>query len=385
LRIVNCCNPSRSANAMAVASIRSRVRGARTFLLTGLDLNPSTNVRCTSVETYSVRFRFESRPEAMRMMRAAVQDTYGLETIRVEQRPIPVPPPGKLLVRVQAATINPADWHFAMGLPIFVRLIAGLRRPKSDLLGGDACGIVEALGDEVEGVAVGDRVFGLMKGGFGDYAIARADRVAVAPSDMSAEDAAGLPIAGVTALQAMELGQVQGKRVVVNGASGGVGHYAIQIAKAAGAAHVAGVCSGRNQQFVSDLGADHVFDYEHDDFTAETWDVLIDCIGNRSSSEVRGCLVEDGSWVTVGGGHKDAKLGGLHRAAATWLRWKFDSRSCHNFVAKETKERLDHLAALAAAGSLRTEISERCDLADIRSAFDRVESQRIRGKLAIVI
>ena len=217
-------------------------------------------------------------------MTAVVQPAYGLDAIEIGERPVPTPGPGQLRIKVSASALNPMDWHLATGSPRIVRLVEGLRRPKHEIPGREACGVVDELGPDVTGFEIGQTVFGWVTGAFAEYTIAEADRMWPAPTGMTEFECAALPVAGATALEAIERGDVAGKRVAVNGASGGVGHYAVQIAKARGAQWVAGVCSGRNADFVHGLGADQVIEYDSDDFTSERWDVIIDCIGNRTGA-----------------------------------------------------------------------------------------------------
>lgn len=316
-------------------------------------------------------------------MTAVVQHAYGLDAIEIRERPVPSAGPGQLRIKVAASTINPMDWHLATGLPGIVRLAEGFRRPKHEVLGREACGVVDQLGSGVTDFEIGQSVFGWMKGAFAEYAIAEADRMWLAPTEMTEIECAALPVAGATALQTIELGDVVGKRVVVNGASGGVGHYAVQIAKARGAHWVAGVCSSRNADFVRGLGADQVVEYGSEDFTSERWDAIVDCIGNRSDSEIRRALVDDGRWVVVGDHNKDGLLGPLPRLVARLVRWRFRSQSCHWFVQGEDVRYLEELAALVDEGLVRSHLSETVTMGDVRAGYDRIESGRTVGKFAV--
>lgn len=317
-------------------------------------------------------------------MRAAHQTTYGLDAITLTDLPVPEPGPGQVRLRVQAASINPADWHLAMGEPRFMRLTLGLRRPKQPVLGTDVCGIVDAVGTGVDRWQVGDSVFGIAKGAFAEYTLADADRLAATPPTMAPCEAASLPIAAVTALQAVERGDVSGKRVVVNGASGGVGHFAVQIARAEGASEIIAVCSDRNADWVRELGADRVVDYEVDDFTNDPCDVIIDCVGNRSASELARGLRPNGAWVLIGAGKKTGIFGPIPKLLGAKIRWGFSSRDCIVLVADETAERLERLAELVEAGKLVVRIAAKRPLSELRDAYDRIESQRTPGKLVIV-
>ena len=321
--------------------------------------------------------------ETPNTMTAVVQRAYGLDSIELDEVPVPSAGPGQLLIEVVASTVNPMDWHLATGSPGIVRLAEGFRRPANEIPGREACGVVVQVGPGVTGFEVGQNVFGWMTGAFAEYAIAEAARMALAPKEMPEPECAGLPVAGATALEAIELGVVAGKRVVVNGASGGVGHYAVQIAKAHGAAWVAGVCSGRNADFVHSLGADQVIAYDSQDFAAERWDVVVDCIGNRGGSEVRQALVEDGRWIVVGDHNKGGLLGPLPRLAARLLRWRFGSQSCHWFTQGEDRKYLAGVAALVDSGSVRSHVSDTVTLADVRAGYDRIESGRTVGKTVV--
>lgn len=316
-------------------------------------------------------------------MTAVVQPAYGLDAIEVGERPVPSVGPRQLRIKVAASTVNPMDWHLATGSPGLVRLAEGLRRPKYEIPGREACGVVDQLGSAVTDFEIGQRVFGWVTDAFAEYAIAEADRMWLAPTTMTDVECAALPVAGATALEAVERGNVAGKRVVVNGASGGVGHYAVQIAKARGALWVAGVCSSKNAAFVRDLGADQVIQYDSEDFTSERWDTVIDCIGNRSGSEIRRALVDDGRWVVVGDHKKEGLLGPLPRLVARLVRWRFGSQSCHWFVQGEDSRYLADLAGLVEQGHVRARLSESFTMSDIRSGYDRIESGRAVGKLSV--
>ncbi len=318
-------------------------------------------------------------------MTTVIQACYGLDSIEIGERPVPSAGPGQLRIKVAASALNPMDWHLATGSPRIVRLAEGLRRPKHEIPGREACGVIDQLGPDVTNFEIGQTVFGWVTGAFAEYTIAEADRMWPAPTGMTEFECAALPVAGATALQAVERGDVAGKRVVVNGASGGVGHYAVQIAKARGAQWVAGVCSGRNAEFVSGLGADQVIEYDSDDFTSERWDVVIDCIGNRTDSDIRQALVDDGRWVVVGDHNKGGVLGPLPRLVTRLVRWRFGSQSCHWFVQGEDARYLEGVASLVDQGLVRTHISDTLAMDDVRAGYDRIESGRTVGKLAVNI
>lgn len=316
-------------------------------------------------------------------MTAVVQHAYGLDAIETGERPVPSAGPGQLRIKVAASTVNPMDLHLATGSPGIVHVVEGFRRPKHEIPGREACGVVDQLGSGVEGFEIGQPVFGWLTGAFAEYAVAEADRMWLAPPEMTEFECAALPIAGAAALQAIELGDVAGKRVVVNGASGGVGHYAVQIAKARGADWVAGVCSSGNVEFVRGLGADQVVDYGSEDFASERWDVVIDCIGNRGGSEIRKALADDGRWVVVGDPNMSGLLGPLPRLVGRLMRWRFGSQSCRWFVQGEDVRYLEELAALVREGKVRSHLSKTITLGDVRVGYDRIESGRTIGKISV--
>src|SRR5881398_2572140 len=250
-------------------------------------------------------------------MKAIVYCDYGLANLKLKDIEKPVPNDDQILVKVRAASVNPYDWHFVEGTPKIMRMMGvGLRKPKETRLGVDFAGTVEAVGKSVTTFKPGDDVFGGKGGAFAEYVCRRAEgAVALKPANITFEQAASVNIAGITALQALrDKGKVQpGQKVLINGASGGVGTFAVQIAKSLGA-DVTGVCSTRNIDLVRSLGADHVIDYTKEDFTksAERYDVMLDNVGNRTLSECKSVLTPKGKYVLIGGGGADEQgfLGG---------------------------------------------------------------------------
>src|SRR5213083_2891603 len=240
-------------------------------------------------------------------MKAIVYCDYGLANLKLENIEKPTPNDDQILVRVRAASVNPLDWHFIEGTPYIMRVMGvGLRKPKDTRLGVDFAGTVEAIGKNVTQFKPGDEVFGGRGGAFAEYVCPRANRaVALKPANLTFEQAASVNIAGITALQAIrDKGNVQpGQKVLINGASGGVGTFAVQIAKTFGA-DVTGVCSSRNVDLVRSLGADHVIDYTKEDFAkgTERYDVILDNVPNHSLSECRRILNPKGKYVMIGGG-----------------------------------------------------------------------------------
>src|SRR5213595_1145667 len=243
-------------------------------------------------------------------MKAIVYCDYGVANLKLADIEKPVPNDDQLLVRVRAASVNPLDWHYVEGTPYVMRAMGvGLRKPKDTRLGVDFAGTVEAVGKNVTQFKPGDEVFGGRGGAFAQYVCPRATRaVALKPASMSFEDAASVNIAGITALQALrDKGKVQpGQKVLINGASGGVGTFAVQIAKSLGA-DVTGVCSTRNVDRVRSIGADHVIDYTREDFTqkGQRYDVILDNVGNHALSDLRRALTPTGTLVPNSGGFEN--------------------------------------------------------------------------------
>ncbi len=283
-------------------------------------------------------------------MRAMVYERYGppnvLELKEIER---PAVVDDGVLVRVHAASVNPFDWHFLTGTPYLTRLGAGLRKPKNHVLGVDFAGTVEAVGKEVTQFHPGDEVFGARNGAFGEYVCVRKS-VALKPANLTFEQAAAVPVAGVTALQGLrDKGRLQaGHKVLINGASGGVGTFAVQIAKSFGA-EVTGVCSTRNVDAVRSLGADHVIDYTQGDFTrsGQRYDLMFDVAGNRSWSECKRVLTDNATLVVVGGRKTNRWIGPMGDGIKKRLVSLPGSRRVVSpFLAKITREDLAVLKEL---------------------------------------
>jgi len=257
-------------------------------------------------------------------MKAIVYRCYGgPEVLKLEEIAKPTPADDRVLVKVHAASVNPLDWHLMQGKPYIVRSMAGVGKPDSILMGADFAGTVETVGKNVTRFKPGDEVFGDRDGAFGDYVSVRENgAMALKPSNMSMEQAAAVPIAGLTALQALrDKGRVKaGQKVLINGASGGVGTFAVQIAKTYGA-DVTGVCSTRNLEMVKSIGADHVIDYTKEDFTqgSARYDLIIDNVGNHTLSEYRHVLTANGALVMVGGPSDDPWLGPLTTSVSAYF------------------------------------------------------------------
>ena len=326
-------------------------------------------------------------------MKAIVYCDYGVANLKLEEIEKPVPNDDQILVRVRAASVNPYDWHFIEGTPKIMRAMGvGLRKPKDTRLGVDFAGTVEAVGKNVTQFKPGDEVFGGRGGAFGEYVCPRATRaVALKPANVTFEQAASVNIAGITALQALrDKGKVQpGQKVLINGASGGVGTFAVQIAKSLGA-DVTGVCSTRNIDLVKSLGADHVIDYTKEDFTkgAERYDVMLDNVGNHSLSECRGVLTPNGKYVLIGGGgaNEQGFLGGLGKALWAMVFSKFVNQQMGMMMADANGKDLTILADMMESGKLKPVIDRTYkSLAEIPDAIRYLEQGHARGKVVITV
>jgi NADPH:quinone reductase-like Zn-dependent oxidoreductase len=321
-------------------------------------------------------------------MRAITQSEFGLPDV-LELREVDKPEPAEdeVLVRVHAASVNVYDWHIMTGVPYLARIGAGLRKPKTGRLGVDFAGVVDSVGAKVTKFEPGQAVFGGRSGSFAEYVQVREDRaVTPKPEGLSFEDAAAIGIAGVTALQGLRKGGVEpGKRVLVNGASGGVGTFGVQIAKALGA-DVTGVCSPRNVEQAGALGADHVIDYTRKDFTqnGRQYDLMLDIAGNRSWPEYRRALSDGGSLVVVGGPKKNRWLGPLGAMLGVRLRAIRDSRTVVSpFMANLDAGDLSEIAELMETGKVRAAIDRRYPLEEVPEAMRYIGEGHARGKVVI--
>jgi NADPH:quinone reductase-like Zn-dependent oxidoreductase len=323
-------------------------------------------------------------------MRAAAYHCYGgPDVIRIETTARPALAPDRVLVRVQAAALNPLDKHYLRGTPYLLRLSAGVGRPQDSRMGVDFAGTVESVGSAVTRFKPGDVVFGGADGAFGEYVSVRAEgSIAHVPPGVAPEQAAALPIAAVTALQALrDHGRLAaGQRVLINGASGGVGHYAVQLAKAMGA-HVTGVSSTRNVEMVRALGADVVIDYTRENFTdgAQRYDLIIDSIGNHSRGALRRVLTDNGTHVQVGRAGMGNWVGPLLSPLGALLWSQFTSQRWESMLADIEAADLDYLAQQMAGGQLRSVIDRRYTLEQLPEAIRYLETGRVRGKLLVDI
>src|SRR5436853_2132096 len=325
-------------------------------------------------------------------MKAIVYCDYGLANLKLQNIEKPTPNDDQLLVRVRAASVNPYDWHFVEGTPKIMRAMGvGLRKPKDTRLGVDFAGTVEAVGKNVTQFKPGDEVFGGRGGAFAQYVCPRATRaVALKPASMSFEDAASVNIAGITALQALrDKGKVQpGQKVLINGASGGVGTFAVQIAKSLGA-DVTGVCSTRNVDLVRSLGADHVIDYTKEDFAKgeQRYDVILDNVPNHSLAECRRILTPNGKYVMIGGGGpNDSRwIGPFGRVIKTMVLSPFTSQKMGMMMADANGKDLTILADMMQSGKLKPVIDRTYKLSEVPAAIAYLEEGHARGKVIITL
>ena len=338
--------------------------------------------------------RLHDRPvrSAAGTMTAIVQDRYDAapeDVLRLAVAQVPAMAADQVLVRVHAASVDRGTWHIMAGLPYPIRAAGfGLTRPRYLNPGRSLAGTVEAVGDQVRDVAVGEEVFGVGEATFAPYAVARPDRLSSKPAALSFEQAAAVPVSGLTALQAVRhhARVVAGESVLVLGASGGVGTFALQLAKAAGAA-VTGVCSTAKVDLVAALGADHVVDHTREDVTArgQRFDVILDTGGNTPLAHLRRALTAGGRLVIIGGETGGRLLGGSGRQLRAQLLNPFVRQQLGTFIASENAADLAALAALADAGALTPAIDRTYPLADAAAAVRRLLAGQARGKVVIAI
>lgn len=329
-----------------------------------------------------------ARAGAPETMRAVTQDRYGTsDAWRMSDVARPVIEPHEVLVRVYAAGLDRGTWHTMTGKPYLMRAMGfGLRGPKNRVPGLAVAGTVVAVGAAVTRFAIGDEVFGVCRGAFAEYAAAREDKLAPKPSNLTFEQAAAVPISATTALQALRTGRVAaGEHVLVIGASGGVGSYAVQLAKEAGA-DVTGVCSASKAGFVRGLGADRVLDYASDDPVdgSRRYDLIVDIAGNTPLRRLRRALRRDGRLVIVGGESKGDLTGGLGRSLRAPIVSMFVRQRLSMLVSREDHADLLPLTELLERGVVTPTVDATFRLADAREAMRRLEDGTVRGKLVIV-
>ncbi|MGZ8739952.1 MAG: NAD(P)-dependent alcohol dehydrogenase [Gaiellaceae bacterium] len=321
-------------------------------------------------------------------MRAVTTNRYGSpEVLEVREIEQPELTDDSVLVRVRAASINPADWHGLTGTPYLARALGGLRKPKSQSVGIDFAGTVEAVGKDVTHVRPGDEVFGGRNGALAEYVSVR-DAVVPKPANLSFEEAAAVPVAAITALQGLrDKGKLErGQKVLINGASGGVGTFAVQIAKALGA-EVTAVCSTRNVDLVRSLGADYVIDYTRDDFTRSDrrYNLMLDVAGSRPWRECRRVLAPRARLVIVGGPKTNRLLGPLSHVIKVRLASLGSRRKVSFFIAKLTRADMEALRGLLAAGEVTPVVDRRYELSEVADAFRYLGAGHAQGKVVVTV
>jgi len=320
-------------------------------------------------------------------MKAIVRETYGPpDVLHLADVPVPTLRDGDVLVRVRAASANAADWHLLRGTPFPFRLVAGLRTPRFKIIGTDVAGHVEAVGRHVTQFRPGDEVFGELSrcgyGAYAEFAVAPEKALALKPANVSFEEAATLPTAGCTALQGLRKGRIQrAQRVLLSGASGGVGTFAVQIAKSFGT-EVTAVCSTRNVDMVRSIGADHVIDYTKDDFATQgqRYDLVLATNGDRSIWDYRRALTADGCYAMTGGSNRQLTEALLFGPLLSIGRQRFG-----NVLMKPNQEDLLVMKELCESGKLRPVIDRRFPLSEVPAAVRYVEDGHARGKVVVTM
>jgi NADPH:quinone reductase-like Zn-dependent oxidoreductase len=321
-------------------------------------------------------------------MQAIVQDSYGSsDVLRLAEAARPVIADNEVLVRVRAAGLDRGTWHMMTGRPYLLRVLGfGFRRPKNRVPGIDVAGTVVAVGASVTRLSVGDEIHGMSRGSFAEYAAAREDKLAPKPANLTFEQAAVVPISAGTALQALtDAGRIEaGQSVLIIGASGGVGTYAVQLAKALGA-EVTGVCSPAKLDLVRALGADHVIDYTQDDFADGThrYDLIIDIAGNPKLSRLRRALTPKGTAVIVGGEEGGRWTGGFGRSLRAPILSLFVSQRLAMLASKERASDLERLRPLIEAGKVTSSVDRTYALDQVPEAMRHLEAGKVRGKVVI--
>jgi NADPH:quinone reductase-like Zn-dependent oxidoreductase len=320
-------------------------------------------------------------------MKAIVYREYGsADVLKCEEVEKPVPKDDELLIKVRAAAVNPLDWRLMQGKPTMLRLFFGLRKPKSGRPGIDFAGVVEAVGSKVTQFKPGDSVFGACRWAFAEYACAAESKIALKPNQVTFEQAASGNVAGLTAIQGLrDHGKIRpGSKVLVNGAAGGVGTFAVQVARTFGA-RVTGVCSTRNIELVRSIGADEVIDYTQSDFTTgdQQYDLILDCVGNHSFSECRRVLTPNGRFVIVGGPHDPSMIELMGPVIKALVLSVFVSQKAIMFIAKSSQADLTLLGEMIVNGKVKPVIDRRYSLSDTAAAVGYVEEGHARGKVII--
>ena len=329
-------------------------------------------------------------------MKAIVYHNYGSpEVLEYQEIEKPAPQDDEVLIQVRAASVNPYDWHLLRGLPYLLRMRTGLGKPKDTRLGVDVAGQVESVGKNVVNFKTGDHVFGCARGAFAEYACASEGKLAAKPGNVTFEQAASLPIAGLTAFEGLRHGAagargeiLQGKKALINGAAGGVGTFAVQIAKSLGA-EVTGVCSARNVDLVRSLGAHQVVDYAREDFTESSgrYDLILDCVANHSLSAFRRVLHPLGSYIMVGAADGGGRwmIGVLTRFLKAFVLSRFVGQKLLMIGAKITTEDLTTLVELLNTGKVTPVIDRRYRLSEVPEALRYLELGHARGKVVVTV
>jgi NADPH:quinone reductase-like Zn-dependent oxidoreductase len=321
-------------------------------------------------------------------MKAIVFDRYGSpDVLELRDVEVPMPKDDQVLVRVHAASVNPLDWHRLRGQPLFMRGSEGWRAPKNPQLGADLAGTVEAVGRDVTELQPGDEVFGMSIRTLAEYAAVSTEGLAPKPASATFEQTAAVPLAALTALQALRKGEVgAGQSVLVNGASGGIGTFAVQLAKALGA-DVTGVCSTRNVELVRSLGADDVVDYTQEDFSKRgtRHDVVVDLVMNRSLRALRRATREEGAIVLVGAAKGSSGGRPMLRFVRALVGRRFASQRVSNFLTKRSRDDLLFVKELIEAGKVTPVIDRTYPLADTAEAMRYLEEGHARGKVVVAI
>jgi NADPH:quinone reductase-like Zn-dependent oxidoreductase len=321
-------------------------------------------------------------------MKAIVQDEYGsADVLGLDDVETPTAGRGEVLIRVMAASAFIGDWHVMTGTPYAIRLVSGLGKPKQRVRGQDVAGVIEAIGDEVTAFRPGDEVFGIGNGTFAEYATARPDKIAPKPVNLGFEEAATVPTTGCTALQGIrDVGKVHsGQSVLVVGAAGGVGSFAVQIAKVFGA-HVTGVCSTSKVELVRSIGADEVIDYTREDIAEGTrrYDVIFDTAGNREIADLRRILVPKGTLV-LAGGEGGGRWLGMGRVMKAKAMSPFVGQKLTNFLARPKAADLTTLKELIEADKVKPVIGSRYSLGEVPAAIAEIGAGHGRGKVVITV
>ncbi|GGX07654.1 NADPH:quinone reductase [Streptomyces chryseus] len=317
--------------------------------------------------------------------------TYGpTSVLRLEEIDRPVPGSGEVLVRIHAASVDPGVWHLMAGMPYLIRAMGfGLRAPKARVRGQDLAGRVELVGPDVTRFRPGDEVYGTCDGSFAEYTCAKEENLAHKPANLTFEQAAAVPVSGVTALQAVrDAGRLtSGQSVLVIGAGGGIGHFAVQLAKALGA-HVTGVCSTSKADLVRSLGADEVVDYTREDATdgSRRYDLVLDTAGNRPLAALRRALAPRGTLVIIGGEGGGDWIGGNGRQLRALLLSPFTGQRLRGLAVMNLRHGdLEALREFIEAGSLTPVVDRTCPLAEVPQAIDDLMAGRVRGKIVVRI